>query len=175
MHKTVFTLLLFLLIVASDVLAEDNVELGTTYLYLPDEAMASRVVEREKFVKYIVDAAEMVAPALSKFKSEKPVSGGVIVTVRPEKDVKVWFDIRTGVLSDIQKKAIEDSILSLPAESVQNGIVPFAVAFKAFGAENFIDSLPIAPEWKRSSEKHGNMEMSKLIALAWTDLDLTKR
>jgi hypothetical protein len=175
MNKYLYLLLLLVTVFSSNLRAQNTLELGQVYLYLPDEAMESRIVDGDKFVKYIASAIQAAIPALDKFKTGLPVSGGIIITVRPEKDVKIWFDIRTGSLGDNQKKAIENAVLSIPVEGVKKGIVPFAVAFKAFGAKSFIDSLPIAPEWRHSSKSQEKMEISKLIELAWRNQDLGNR
>lgn len=143
--------------------AEDKTS-GSVFLYLPDPVMKYRLSDQAVYLDYVAKIDRRLHSELGNIQSE-PVSGAIIITLRPKNESKVWYQITTGNLSDTQKQNIESAVNALDAPEVF-GIVPIAFTFHINGADNTITTHPVAPEWN-IPENQESSDLTAVIEKAW--------
>ena len=156
---------LIILLAALSSLARADVKMDQVFLYLPDTVMKSRMSSQEAFMSYIVGVSQTINSAFGTFKDSTKASVAVIVAARPGYKSKVWYQVISGSLSDVQKRSISYQIESIPVPEVTQGVIPVAFAIRVGGSEELISSLPFAEEFREYAD--GNTEVSVVIERAW--------
>ncbi len=134
---------------AVNALAEPVVHSDQAFLYLPDAELKKRIDDPGEFVNYAGLIQDALEPTFSSLPVGSPVSFGLIVTLRANHESKVWFSIKSGALTDAQRKHIAARIEAIPVPDVSYGVVPIAFALRAWGATDIVDEFPVAPEWAK--------------------------
>ncbi|MCB1593241.1 MAG: hypothetical protein KDI90_12410 [Alphaproteobacteria bacterium] len=147
--------------------AEEKAIHNQVFLYLPDPISRYRTSDETAYIKYMVKIAKEILPSTLENMQTGPFSGAIIVTLRPKNESKVWYQITSGNLSDVQKQKIESAIYSLDTPEVL-GIVPFAFAYQInLPDEGDIITHPIAPEWKIPEGHDEPTDLTPYIEKAW--------
>jgi hypothetical protein len=145
--------------------AEAPVILDRVFLYLPEHELTERMANQTNFLAYITEVSKSLETAISTAPAGGPVSVGLIVTVRPGRESKIWFSLLAGELSREQRDHIANVLEAIRPAEVRSGIVPFAFALRLWGAQEPVESLPFSPEWLPYAD--GNTEITEVIGRAW--------
>ena len=138
---------LFLALFSSAALAQAAAYVDRAFLYLPDAEIKERVLDQEEFIQYAGDIMDAIEPTITSMPESKPVSFGLIVTVRHGRQSKVWFSVKSGSLSDDQRDLLSTKLEEIRAPEINYGVVPIAYAVRAWGAVDQVTDIPVAPEW----------------------------
>jgi hypothetical protein len=127
--------------------------------------MKERIANESEFISYIKRSRDQLIIEASSLSKEPYSSIGVIVTVRPGGDSKVWFKLLSGSVEASDLAKISKSLESIDAPVVKQGVVPFSFALKLGGASEQFDTLPMADIWFEGQEETG--EITSLINKVW--------
>lgn len=147
------------------VFAQTPASVDQAFLYLSDFEMKERICDQDQFVNYAGVVMREIESTIASMPESKPVSFGLILAVRKDRESKVWFSIKSGSLSEAQRSEIASSVEAIVAPVVNYGVVPIAYAVRAWGATDKITDIPVAPEWAEHDIR--GMEAAEGIEKAW--------
>lgn len=156
-------LLLALTIYSS--LSHSEPVLDRVYLYLPDSAMKERIKNQEHFISYISQVRDQLMIDLRSLKNEPKSSLGVIVTIRPGNESKVWYQQLSGSIDQSILASITNAIETINAPEVTTGIVPFSFALRLGGSTEKFESPPVDGGWFNNQDTA--IEITELIGKVW--------
>ena len=155
------------LLASGECLAELKVD--NVFLYLPDQAMKERIECQAEFITYLGVIKNNLEDVFQQANVVGPVSLGLVVSVRPSNDSKVWFSFLEGKLSEKERRFVSAYIEKIPAPRVQNGIVPVAFGLRIGDTETISSQPPLPPEWMPFAD--GKNELSVVVGKAWDEED----
>jgi hypothetical protein len=154
-----------LVFISAVALAQTTAFVDQAFLYLPDAEMKRRISDQDEFIAYAGNVMDAIVPTISSLPASEPVSFGLIVTVRQGRESKVWFSVKSGSLSEVQRDHISAALEAIHVPEVNFGVVPVAYAVLAWGATDRVTDFPVAPEW--AEHIVGGMQAVDVIERAW--------
>jgi hypothetical protein len=140
----------------------------STILYQPDEVLHARVGADEltAHIKRIEEACAAY------FASEKaPERLDIVVGVKSKGRVRVWFVSSRRTAAEQTLIVLKRKLETLPACSVENGPIAFAMRCTIGGASatlgNKDDQLPMPTEWRKAMEGQDLSVPDGLFSLIW--------
>ena len=139
-------------------------------LYQPDDVVRSRTGDFTEFTKYVKGVNVSVEEVLEKLEVANARTGAIVVVVRPNGRMRLWFAESSGELSSEQERVISDAIAKVPVCLVHNGPVAFAVAYSMGGKVPSDTAIPIPEEWRNAMPKDKAVYIpDEIMTKIWPD------
>ena len=140
----------------------------STVLYQPDEPLRARLGSAEDLVAYNkrIDAA-----CTAFFASEKtPERLDIVVGLKPEKKVKVWF-VSSRRSQDESLAALRKKLETIPPCTVRDGPIAFALRCSIAGgdASQAKGEIPMPKEWRNAAPGKDVLVPDGVFERIWPD------
>jgi hypothetical protein len=153
---------------AAGVEAPETLKVSHLVLYQPDTVLRSRIRSDAELTKYIKEINVAAGAVLTKTEVEGPQSGAVVVVVKPNSLVRVWFAEAEGKLAPREKNEIIRAVQGVPVLLVNGGAVAVAIGYSDDGAAPTDSSVPIPDEWKSAIPKGVTVQIpDDVMAMIW--------
>ena len=148
--------------------APETLKVSHLVLYQADAVLRSRIRSDAEFTKYIKEINVAVGAVLSETEVQEPQSGAVVVVVKPNSLIRVWFAEAEGKFDPGEKKEIIRAIEGVPVLLVNGGAVAVAIGYSDDGSAPTDSSLPIPEEWKSAIPKGVTVDIpDDVMAIVW--------
>ncbi|MEK8033674.1 hypothetical protein AACH06_22860 [Ideonella sp. DXS29W] len=115
---------------------------------------------------YIRAIERAASDAVAAAASRQSTGGFVVVAVRPGGQSKAWLDFDTLLDLDVRKR-LRDAVQGVPAMTVREGPVVFALKVALWGGKESRRSVPTPPEWKQAGASGPAREVGELVESIW--------
>jgi len=142
-------------------------EMGTIILLQPNKVLSQRIPNVGALSDYIKQLNGAVSKFAGNHPIHKPVSGYVVLAVKPRNRSKAWLVFDPELSPELFNELI-NGIQTVPAPSVNIGVISFGENVQLWGSQMKNGHFSVPPEWNAVAKKNKRpMETSEIIDSLW--------
>ena len=143
-------------------------------LYQPSIAYEERVGDVKPLSDYIAALREEARRTFEAASPGPGITGAIVVAVRPGNSSRVWLVTGENVLSPTVSESLRRRLEAVPAVTVKNGPIGFAMNFNAWGGGKPIPvpesyPIPVPQEWRDALTAGGGYLPDDALPKAWPE------
>jgi hypothetical protein len=154
---------------AASALGATGFQFGSTVLYQPDEPLRARLGSADELAAYI---KRLDAACTAFFVSEKtPERLDIVVGLKPEKKVRVWFVSSRRNSQDKSLVALRKKLEAIPSCAVHGGPIAFALrcTIAGGGGAKAEGEIPMPKEWRGAAAGKNVLVPDGVFERIWRD------
>jgi hypothetical protein len=167
--RRILSLIALSIIVAGSAPGATGFRFESTVLYQPDEPLRARLGSAEELAAYIKRIEDA---CMAFFASEKtPERLDIVVGLKPEKKVRVWFVSSRRPSQDKSLVALRKKLETIPSCAVHGGPIAFALrsTIAGGGAAKSEEGIPMPKEWRDAAAGKNVLVPDGVFERIWRD------